>query len=240
MSLIRLLPDRWKERLRRRAGAITPQGRLENLARAGFAPRKIIDAGAYRGEWTLLARKVFPTAMVLLVEPQPHLAAHLQGFCAQRPQTKFRSALLGAAPGRARFVFSETNSRIVDDGYTPAPGERTITLPVEPLQDIARTEDFSDCDLLKLDLQGHELRALEGAGSLFGQVEVIVAEISWLRIGDVPLLHEVLGRFQEKGYQAYDIWGFNYRPLDGALWQTDVMFVRKDSPLLASRQWSHG
>lgn len=240
MSFLRLLPERLKERLRRRAGAVTPLARLENLARTGFSPRKIIDAGAYRGEWTRLARQAFPTAAVLLIEPQPHLATHLKEFCAERPQTKFRSALLGTAPGNARFVFSETNSRIVDAGYIPGPGERTMELPVEPLQDIVQAEGFLDCELLKLDLQGHELPALEGAGTMFGQVEVIIAEISWLRIGEVPLLHEVIARFHAKGYQAYDIWGFNYRPLDRALWQTDVVFVRTTSPLLASRQWSSG
>lgn len=237
MWFTRLLPPAWKERLRRRAGAVTLEGRLANLARAGFAPRRIIDAGAFRGDWTAAASRIFPEAKFLLIEPQPHLAETLASFCVAHPRCRFQQALLGAEAGTARFLFDETNSRIVDASYQPAPGASLIDLPVARLDAVAASTGFSDCDFLKLDLQGHELAALDGAGELFGRIEVIQAEVSWLRIGPVPVIHEVMARFAERGYQPYDILGFNYRPRDGALWQSDLVFVRRDSPLLASRSW---
>jgi FkbM family methyltransferase len=238
MIFSRLLPESWKDRLRHRAGAITPRARLENLHRAGFRPRKIIDAGAYHGEWSKLASEVFPTAAFLLIEAQPQLAPVLQRVCAGHRDWKLHSAALGARPGTARFLCSETNSRIVDPGHAPATTETCIDVPVKPLYQVADTEGFLDSDFLKLDLQGNELPALEGAAGMFGTVEVILSEVSWLQIGDAPLIHEVLARFHAAGYRPYDIWGFNYRPLDRALWQTDVLFVRADSPLLCSRAWS--
>jgi hypothetical protein len=48
----------------------------------------------------------------------------------------------------------------------------------------------------------------------------------------------VVEAFVGKGYQPYDIMGNNYRRRDRALWQTDIMFVRGDSPLIASREWA--
>lgn len=235
--MLRFLPESLKAKLRRRAGTITLADRLANLRAAGFSPRKIIDAGAYRGEWARLAASVFPTASILLIEPQPHLAADLAALCRAQPNFRFRSALLGAEPGAARFVFQETNSRIVPADYRPHADESVTTLPIARLADLAPAEGFGDCDFLKLDLQGHELAALAGAGPLFGTAEVILAETSWLRIGPVPLAHEVIAAFVARGYRLYDVFGFNYRPRDRALWQTDFLFVRADSPLLASTSW---
>lgn len=236
--MLRLLPESLKAKLRRRAGAITLADRLANLRAAGFSPRKIIDAGAYRGEWALLAAAVFPAASILLVEPQPHLAAALAELCRTRPKFRFRSALLGAEPGTACFVSEESNSRIIPADYRPLAAESVTTLPIVRLADLAPAEGFGDCDFLKLDLQGHELTALAGAGPLFGTAEVILAETSWLRIGPVPLVHEVIAAFTARGYRLYDVFGFNYRPLDRALWQTDFLFVHADSPLLASTSWA--
>lgn len=238
MTLLRFLPDRWKEQLRRRAGVPTPLSRLENLRHAGFSPRAIIDAGAYRGEWARLARAAFPSSRLLLIEAQPQLRPALEAVCAELGDAQVETALLGAGSGKARFLLSETNSRVVPPSFTGAAGDTIVELPRRRLDEIASNTVGATCDLLKLDLQGFELEALSGAGNLFGAVEVIVAEVSWLQIGEPPLIAEVLTAFGERGYQPYDIWGFNYRPLDRALWQTDVAFVRRESSLLRQRSWA--
>lgn len=239
MSVFKFLPDPLKERLRRRAGAVTISSRLENLQQAGFSPRKIIDAGAYRGEWTRLIHGIFPAARILMIEPQPELAGLLQGVCAEIPQCRYRAALLGATSGRRkRFLIEESNSRVMEDAAEKKAG--TVEMETETLESAAKAEGFDSCDLLKLDLQGQELEALSGAGSLLGRTEVIISEVSWLRIGPVPLVEEVWEFFRKHGYRLYDVFGFNYRPLDGALWQTDLIFVRQDSPLIADLRWARG
>lgn len=234
--LQQLLPDRLKEHLRRRAGAVTQSARLENLRRAGFAPRKIIDAGAYRGDWARLAHRIFPAASFLLIEPQPQLRPVLAAVCSSLPHARHRAVALGAVTQTVRFHLSETNSGVIPIG-DGATGENCCEVPMETLAEVALQENFVDTDFLKLDLQGHELQALAGAGDMFGRIEVIVTEVSVLRIGDVPLVDEVWDAFRARGYRLYDLFGFNYRPLDRALWQCDLVFVRSDSALLASRQW---
>ena len=235
--MLRFLPENLKEKLRLRAGAITQRSRLLNLRSAGFSPTRIIDAGAFRGEWSALAREIFPAAHLLLIEPQPHLKSHLIGICDRLGQARLQSALLGRAPATARFAVSASNSRIIPLDYSPA-GETIIELPIRRLEDIAIETSFADAEFIKLDLQGHELEALAGAGPLFGHAEVILIEVSLIPIGGVPLIADVIGAFSAKGYRLYDIFGANHRPRDGALWQTDLVFVRTNSPLVASSEWA--
>jgi FkbM family methyltransferase len=238
MNVISFLPDPVKERLRRRAGTITMRARLQNIRAAGFVPRKIIDGGAFHGEWAKMAASIFPEASFLLIEPQAHLEKQLAALCRTLPSARLRSALLGRARGNAHFVIDESNSRIVSDpkGW---PASRLVSIGTETLADVVVAEDFVDCDFLKLDLQGHELEALAGAGPFFGSVEVILLECSWLPIGPVPIAAEVIATVSAHGYRLYDVMGFNYRPFDRALWQTDFIFVRQDSSLFAHQHdWS--
>ena len=238
MNVLNFLPRSWKENVRLRAGAITLSNRLRNLRRAGFRPRKIIDAGAFRGHWAHSVLEVFPEARVLLIEPQSECQEILRKAADADKRLSLRKTLLGKTSGEMRFLVEGSNSRVLTGDWSPGPGAKVETCPVATLEGVAREEGFFDAELIKLDLQGHELEALAGAGELFGRCELFLVEVSWLRIGEVPLMHEVLRLFVDKGYQPYDILGHNYRRRDRALWQTDIMFARGDSPLIASREWA--
>ena len=237
MMLAEWLPEKWKQAIRRRAGAVLMEDRLRNLRQAGFRPKRIIDAGAHRGGWTRDVKDVFPEAVVLMIEPMPECREELGKITARWKDVRHRAALLGAGPGQARFRIEGTNSRMVAAGEKVPEGVQVVELPVETLAEVARQEGFGECDFLKMDLQGHELAILAGAGPIFGACEVIFLEVSWIRIGEVPLVSEVIRKLAEKKYVPYDVMNFNYRPLDRALWQCDLIFVKESSALLSSRQW---
>lgn len=238
MSVLKFLPPWLKEKLRRKAGAITVTQRLENLRRAGFRPRLAIDAGAFEGEWTKQVKAIFPSLRVLMIEPQKEKEAALRRLAGQSAGLQFRGSLLGAEPGRACFLSAASNSRILSGEWRPATGGQFEERAVETLAHAAAEEGFSGCDFLKLDLQGHELAVLKGAGRILGQCEVLWVEVSWLPIGNPPLAHEVIAYCLDHGYRLYDVLGHNYRPLDGALWQTDFVFCRQDSDLISNPNWA--
>jgi hypothetical protein len=81
--------------------------------------------------------------------------------------------------------------------------------------------------LLKLDVQGAELDVLRGAEALLQQADYALLEVSFFEFfAGGPQFADVIAFMQARGFAAYDISGLQYRPLDGALSQADISFVR--------------
>jgi FkbM family methyltransferase len=230
-ALKRMLPHELRQELKRRLFHVHDMAsRLASLRRAGFVCTGAIDGGAYEGEWTRTFWRSFPGVPVLLVEPLPSKPSALSKI------SRCINAALGKSSGTVTFRMSETNSRVVE---STAPAEKDdITVPMVKIDDLLARDRSFQPNLLKLDLQGYELEALQGCSDLAARFEVIVLEVSILRIGDVPIFREVDRFLAERGFQLYDIIPQYYRPLDGALWQCDAFYVRGSSALIASREWA--
>ena len=84
-------------------------------------------------------------------------------------------------------------------------------------------------DLIKVDVQGAELQVLAGATRTLREAEAVVLEVSLFGflIGG-PQLYEIVQWMKQSGFVVYDIFGGHYRPLDRALAQVDMVFVRED------------
>jgi hypothetical protein len=94
-------------------------------------------------------------------------------------------------------------------------------------------------DFLKIDVQGYELEVLKGAEALLPSIEVVFTEVNHIEIyRGAPLAAEIIAWLGDRGYALHDICNFMPRPRDGALWQTDMIFVRASSRLRSSRDWS--
>lgn len=229
-SLKRLVPHETRQQWKRRMFAVQDvPARLQNLKRAGFSPRGFIDGGAYRGEWTKSTWDVWP-APALLVEPQASEQELLRDLVGKHPGSEVLECALGDRNGNIHFVNEATNSRIANDGDGTVVSLRRI----DSL--LAERPNFHP-DFVKLDLQGNELSALDGAGEEIRRFEVLLLEVSVIRIGPVPIFHEVESYMRAKGFTFYDVVPQYYRPRDGALWQMDAFYVRNDSRLLESNSW---
>ena len=80
---------------------------------------------------------------------------------------------------------------------------------------------------------------LKGAERSLPTIEIILAETNLLDIHqDVPLLADIIAWLQARAFVAYDICGLTRRPLDDALWQADVLFVRADSRFRRDKRWA--
>jgi FkbM family methyltransferase len=216
---------------------------LRFLRTVGLAPRCVLDVGAYDGRWSAMAAKEFPDARFVLIEPQAELAPALGAFCAgHRGGARFVSAGAAATAGRA---VQTTGDELHGSSYLPPPDERALQAGrqrVTPMVTIDAEFAAEPClpDLVKLDVQGYELEALKGATRLFGHTECFILEISMFGGGSSwwPGFHDAVDFMHRRNYQVYDVCGFLRRPLDGALGQIDLAFVRADGRLGRDRRWS--
>ncbi len=236
--MIRRMIAQW---LRRRLGVPDMGASLDRLVARGYQARRVYDIGAYRGDFTAEVLERWPRAEVQCFEPLPHMGEALRARFAQTRNVFVHDAVLGSRSGEAvSLAMAETASSVLYE-YEDKPFERLErrTSSLDDLYDGGAI--IGPPDLIKLDTQGYELAILQGAIEVLRGASALIIEVNLLDIHrQVPLMHEIGEWLSKQGFVAYDVAGLTRRPLDGALWQMDLVYVRVDSPLRADKRWGAG
>ncbi|UAK25264.1 FkbM family methyltransferase [Sphingomonas nostoxanthinifaciens] len=209
---------------------------LEFARGRGVMPRGIVDIGAFQGEWSLMAHDVWPEARIVMIEANEDKKARLAQV-ATTVGGELKQALLGASTGsEVTFHVMESGSSVFEE-HSPVPRDQR-TLQTHTLDSLLA--GFEHPDFIKIDVQGYELEVLRGAAATMARVKAILIEIAFLEINEgAPLAHQVMGFMAENGFVAFDILELHRRPLDRAMNQIDILFLRADSPIRADkRHWA--
>lgn len=206
---------------------------LREMAGRGFSPKTIIDVGAFQGDWSRLAKRIWPNSRLFMIEPNLTTLAEVDNAARDLDASLF-GELLGANDGKAvQFNVMGAGSTIFPE--CSAVPRRTEMRQLRRLDSVLK--DVQAPAFLKIDAQGYELEILEGAEGLLPAVDAILLEISIIEINrGAPLLHDVVSVMKRLGFVTYDILEIHRRPLDCALNQIDLTFVREQSPLLADKR----
>lgn len=212
----------------------------EDIAARGFTPAGIIDVGANRGDWTKMVHAVFPSADFILIEPQVEMRKSLDTLCAGI-EAEWIQAGAGREPGSLYLTvwddLAGSSFRPSVDPGKIATGKQRET-SVVTLDDVVTSRPGFSPDLVKLDIQGFEMEALEGASSLFGSTELFVIETALFPfLDDQTIASDLIVFLKEKGYEIYDVVEYMRRPSDGALGQFDLAFARRDGFLRQNAIW---
>lgn len=227
-------PERFYEFAYRYAYAASMEFGLLAAKDRGLTPKIIVDVGAFEGDWTVLAHKIWPDAKIIMVEANEQKLEKLSNV-SKEVGADLHSALLGSADGREVdfFVMESGSSVFEEESSTPRQAIRKKTQTLDSL-----LVHLQSVDLLKLDTQGFELEVLRGGSRLLATAQAVLMEVSLIQINrGCPLIHEVLAFMKERGFQSYDILEIHRRLLDGATNQIDLLFVKENSPLIADKRF---
>jgi FkbM family methyltransferase len=205
-------------------------GALKYLRDWGFQPASVIDVGAYHGEWAKMFKSIFPHSKVLMIEGQNGKSSILQEVCSNfKGDVVFEIALLGAKNGeKVSFVEMENGSSILEESssYNRNYVEKEL-ITLDSL--LERYPEFRKLDFLKLDVQGYEINVLQGASNLLELTEFVLMETSLIPINQgCPLFSDVVKFMTEQNFRLLDFCS-QIRRKDGALWQTDLLFIKNTS-----------
>jgi FkbM family methyltransferase len=228
-----LAPELREEHARSHFQVASVEWSLRNLGRLGFRPEAIVDVGAYVGDWTRLVKGVFPASRVLMVEGQPSKELALEAAKAEFPgSVDYRVALLSSTAGKEVVFHELEQGSSVYEEKSRFP-RQPRTLVTRTLDEVSLAAGFERCDLLKLDVQGHELEVLKGGLRLLRSAPLALLEVSFVQVNvGAPIFHEVVQFMAQQGFVACDICSLARRRRDQVLLQSDLLFLRNDSALL--------
>lgn len=152
----------------------------------------VIDGGANVGEFALLVRRSLPEADLVCIEPHPPSAARLRA-------AGFRTVEAALWREAGRLTLSQpdpaSTSCTVEAGGAAPHGSWEVA--AVRMQDL---EIRGSRLLVKLDLQGAEVPALEGMGALWERTAGLLLEMRVGNVGDRPVLEALL---RERGFYDY-------------------------------------
>ncbi|MEZ5758829.1 MAG: FkbM family methyltransferase [Emcibacteraceae bacterium] len=196
-----------------------------------FHPEKILDIGAYHGDWARMAHDVWPEASLIMIEGNEEKRSILE-VVANDLQADLKINLLGASDGeQVEFIVMESGSSVFEEESPVERKKQKKTLTT--LDSLLEGENV---DFIKIDTQGYELEVFRGGIKTLAKAQAVLMEVSLIEINKgAPLIEEVLTFMKMQGFVSYDIVEIHRRPLDGATNQIDILFVRHDSFLIANK-----
>lgn len=173
---------------------------LDKILRQGMT---FIDAGANIGLYTLFAsKKVGEQGIVVAIEPSGREFHRLKMNVEMNALSNVRllQVAVSNCPRRASLlVAAEEHSghnTLGNFGYESVVPQSEEWVRVERLDDIAKQESLGRIDVIKMDIEGAELFALQGAAETLAQFHPIVL----LELSDKTLEHQ--------GCKSEQIWEF--------------------------------
>jgi FkbM family methyltransferase len=211
-------------------------GAISQLLKAGLRVESVIDVGVGYGTPEIL--KLFKGKSILLVEPNRTFLPYLDKIKA-RYGAKYVMVAASDVDSEQDFLLRddpEASSFYQEAGISRY---QKIKVPCRRIDSIIPEFSMKPPYLLKVDVQGGELKVLKGSTETLTLTEAVIVETGLLRsyVG-APELFDIVSFMKPLNFVVYDIFGLSYRPFDRALAHLDLVFVREDSNLRANKYWS--
>ena len=192
----------------------------------------VVDIGANRGQFALAARHCFPEARIVSFEPLAGPAAVYRAVFARDAGAIVVEAAVGRQAGETEIHLSarDDSSSLLpitarQDELFPGTSEAgTAKIRVVCLADVLLAQEVAAPALLKLDVQGFELQALEGCEDVLPQFDWVYVECSFVELyAGQAFADEVIAWLRERGFRLTGVFNMSYDRSGHAI-QADFLF----------------
>ncbi|MBI4050178.1 MAG: FkbM family methyltransferase [Candidatus Doudnabacteria bacterium] len=192
----------------------------------------IIDGGSNQGELVDLLLNQYQHPRIYAIEANPDLAGRLREKFSQDDRVTVIPKALGSFNGVSDFHIagnlysSSVFARgVFNERYhgTLTAFIKTISVPMVRLEKLVASEE--SIAVLKLDLEGSELAALQGARALLPKIKVIVTEVEFVdEYAGAPRFSELEMFLREHNFRLFNFYDCHTYP-DGQLTTGDALFI---------------
>ena len=241
----RVLPDavmrrliRYWRRFRNAGPNLEDPFQVQNLLMRDTEHLTIFDVGAYVGNVTKIYRGMFPKATIYCFEPFPDSFEELSRLADGEHIKPYQIALC-EAEGRVNLQVDSDQScnslfprPTVGAKYYPGSSQNIGQIEVETqtLDTFCDSEGIGDIDILKVDVEGAELKVFEGASKRLRdkRIKLIYAEVMFVpHYKSGCLFHEVSGFLTQYGYTLFDLYGLKRAPNGQLRWGNAIFLDRE-------------
>ena len=200
----------------------------------------VIDGGAHMGDATLSLIKFFPNGEFHCFEPDPHLNENLIKIFYMNNNVHVIKSALGSSSGISSFNIN--NSRATNSLLNPSSAVKytdksiydlienveVIDVNIVSIDEYCANKKISKVDIIKIDLQGYDLKALLGSKRIIKTAQVVVVEMLFdeIYVG-CGLFSDIYPLMREYGFELYTLCGLRYNENKQILW-ADGVFVSKN------------
>jgi FkbM family methyltransferase len=212
----------------------------EFMDRMGVTESVIFDIGAHKGETVKRYKELLPDSSIYCFEPFPCNAKILQSRFSADPSVYAFEKAVSDKVGHSTFHINEndaTNSLLprTKSGrryFSKAAAEKTKQdVETITIDEVMKLNNLNKIDILKFDIQGGELMALQGAEDSLQQQKISIIYTEALFVPHYegnPLLRELWNCLVQYDYTLFDIYDM-YRATNGQLRFADAIFISKEA-----------
>jgi FkbM family methyltransferase len=177
----------------------------------GTAPSLVIDVGANVGIYAATMRRLAPNAEIHMFEPSASCFAKLREAFAGDSLAHVRQVALSDYQGDAKLYADREGSGLAS--LTRRDLDRLgIEMDHVEAVKVMRLEDYwtselagRDVDIVKIDVEGHELSVLRGFGTLLERTRVIQFEFGGTQIDTRQFFKDYFDFFKSAGFRLFRI-----------------------------------
>jgi len=193
----------------------------------------VVDIGANRGQFSLVARRIFPGAEIHAFEPLYEPARIFRRVFSEDDLVTLYPFAIGPERMDAEIHVSikDDSSSLLPIGESqsklfPRTQEKEIRqISVFPLSDLMDADSIVAPALLKIDVQGYELEVLKGCAPLLDHFQYLYVECSFIELyKGQSLANEIIGFLNQHAFCLVGIYNMCY-DRKGLAIQGDFLFA---------------